>query len=183
MAKEAEPFKGGKDLERAVEEGRDVNADLNEVDKSPTKAQAGLTLRLSGASYTQVAKTLGYSSAYRARMAVERVLAAASDSAEDRDMMRELTKRRLDRLLQSVMSKAVDHKDKEHLAYNARALSIIDRGAKLYGLDAPTQIQFTPTDEHLNKYLNTIMQITGADKEADEAEIVDAEIVEDEEDA
>lgn len=178
--KKAEPFKGSKDVARAVEEGRDPNADLNEKDENPTTAQAALTLKLSGASYTQVANQLGYSSAYRARKAVERVLASASDSAEDRDIMRELTKRRLDRLLQSVMGKAVDPSDPEHLAYNARALAIIDRGAKVYGLDAPTQVQVTPTDERLQQVLELVKQTAGHDRDAQEADIVDAEIVEDE---
>lgn len=178
---EAEPFRGGKDLERAVEEGRDPNADITEIDKSPTKAEAALTLRLSGASHSQIAKTLGYSSAYRARQAVERVLASAADSPEDRDKMRVLTSRRLNRLLQSVMSKAVDHKDKEHLAYNARALAIIDREARLWGVDAPTQVQFTPTDEHIQNFVRNVTKLADADRDAAEADILDAEIVEDDE--
>lgn len=179
--KKAEPFKGSKDVERATKEGRDPNADLTEKDKSQTTAQAALSLKLSGASYTQIAQMLDYSSAYRARSAVERVLASAADSAEDRDMMRELTKRRLDRLLQSVMGKAVDTSDPEHLAYNARALAIIDRSAKMYGLDAPTQVQITPTHEKVQEYLQKFTEVVGADKDAEEADIMDAEIIEDDE--
>lgn len=181
MAKEAEPFKGAKDLERISEEidhGGDPNADLNEIDKDATKAEAGLALRMSGASYTSIAKTLGYSSSYRARMAVERVLASSANSPEDRDKMRVLTSRRLNRLLQSVMGKALDPKDSQHLAYNARALALVDREARLWGVDAPTQVQITQTDEQIAAYLQKIQPLAQAQAQAEEADILDADIVE-----
>lgn len=179
---EREPFTGPASIDRALEQGTDPNADLNEVDKSVTKAEAGLTLAMSGASYSQIAKMLGYSSAYRARVAVERILASASDSAESREHMRELNKRRYNRLLQSVMGKGVDTEDPEHLAYNARALAIVDRIGKLYGVDAPTQIQITPTDEQINQHIAYIRQIAGKENDASEADIFDMGEVEIEKD-
>lgn len=176
---DVEPFGGEKALERAVEEGKDPNADLNEVDKSVTKAQAAVTLRLAGTGYTQIAKTLGYSSATRARSAVERALAASSDKAEDHSHMRELTDRRLNRLLQSVMGKAVDPKDPEHLSYNARALAIIDRQAKLHGVDAPTKVQVTPTDQDIMRYIEAVHPLARAHAELEEADILsEGEMVE-----
>lgn len=178
--KDVQPFTGLKGVEKAIEEGRDPNADMNEVDTSATKAEAGVALRLSGASYTQIAKTLGYSSAYRARAAVERALATSADAPEERDKMRNLTSRRLNRLLQSVMGKAVDPRDTQHLAYNARALAIIDREARLWGVDAPTQVQFTPTDQHIQDYVAKITVLADADRDAEEADIIDADVLEDE---
>jgi hypothetical protein len=181
MAKETEPFKGAKDLERMAKEidhGGDPNADLNAVDTDATKAEAGLTLKMSGASYTTIAKTLGYSSAYRARMAVERVLASAANSPEDREKMRVLTSRRINRLLQSVMGKAVDPADPQHLAYNARALALVDREARLWGVDAPTQVQISATDEHIQEYVARMSGLARAGVDADEADIIDADVVE-----
>lgn len=170
---EAEPFGGQKALERAVEKGADPNADLNEVDQSATKAQAAVALRLAGTGYTQIAKTLGYSSPTRARSAVERALASSVDKAEDHSHMRELTDRRLNRLLQSVMGKAVDPRDPEHLSYNARALAIIDRQAKLHGIDAPTKVQITPTDQDILRYVEAISPLARAQSELEEADILD----------
>lgn len=174
MANTPEPLTGPKGLEKAIEAGKDPNADLKmKADDSLTKAEAGISLRLSGASYTNIAKTLGYSSAFRARQAVEQALAKAADSPEDRDKMRVLTSRRLDRLLQSVMGKAVDPRDPEHLGYNARALAIVDRTAKLWGVDAPTQVQVSASDSQIEDYLARVRPLAAADRDAEEADILD----------
>lgn len=175
------------DIDRAIElADPDHGIPMNDVDRSATKAEAAVTLKLYGASYTEIKNTLHYSSAYRARMAVERALAAAADSVEDKEKMRYLINKTLDRLKASVMSKAVNPNDPQHLAYNARALAILDRQAKLYGVDAPTQIQITQSDQYIQEYLEAVLpgvkednnQIEANILEADEAE--DAEIVDEE---
>lgn len=173
----SEPLAGARDIEKRVDAGENPNADLEGI-TTDTRSQSALALKLSGASYTDIAKVMGYSSAYHARQAVERVLAASADSPEDRDKMRVLVDRRLNRLLQSVMSKAVDPKDPQHLAYNARALALVDREAKLWGVDAPTQVQVTANDEHIQQYMQKMGILAGADREAEEADIIDADIIE-----
>jgi hypothetical protein len=90
-----------------------------------------------------------------------------------------LQDRRYKRLLQSVMGKAVDPKDPNHLAYNARALAIVDRISALHGLNAPQQVQITPTDQYLHEYLERMLPEAQKDRDAGEADIFDAEIVED----
>lgn len=174
-------FTGEKGLAKMIEEGVDPNADLmNEVDQSSTKAQAALALAMHGAAPSTIADMLGYSSAYRARQAVERVLASSADSAHDRDKMRELNKRRYDRLLQSVMPKAINPKDPKHLDYNARALAIIDRIGKLYGVDAAQQVQITATDERIQEVVQRFAPMMAQQNQEVEADIIDADIVEDE---
>jgi hypothetical protein len=178
---DVEPLGGSKDIAKRVEAGQDVNADLDAgLDAEDTESKSGMAvaLRLSGASYTDIARTAGYSSAYRARQAVERVLASSADSPEERDQMRVLTSRRLNRLLQSVMGKAVDPKDPQHLAYNARALALVDREARLWGVDAPTQVQISANDEQIENYVKNMSLLAAASTEADEAEILDADVVE-----
>lgn len=171
------------DLDKIIDQNDpDPKLALNDTDKSETKAQAALTLKLYGASYTDIAKTIGYSSAYRARMAVERVLANAADSPEDRDKMRVLANKRIERLLASVMGKATNPNDPQHLAYNARALALIDRGIKLHGVDAPTQIQFSATDQDIAAYVQELMPLARQDMEAIEADIIDADVIEGESD-
>ena len=176
--KEARIMTGAKAFADAVEAGEEPNADLL-MSETNTKAESALALRIAGTSYTNIAKALGYASATRARLAVERVLAASADSPEERDQQRVLNDKRLNRLLQSVMGKAVDPKDPDHLAYNARALAITDRIMRLWGVDAPAQVQITPTDEHLQAYVAQMMALARKEPEAEEADILDADIVED----
>lgn len=156
----------------------DSGIPMNDVDKSETKAQAAVTLKLYGASYTEIKNTLHYSSAYRARMAVERALASAADTVEDKEKMRYLINKTLDRLKASVMSKAVNPNDPQHLAYNARALAILDRQARLYGVDAPTQIQITQNDQYIQEYLEAVLPHVKADNNQIEADILDADVLE-----
>lgn len=168
----AEPFGGQKALERAVANGEDPNADLKEEEKDRTKAEAGVALRLSGASFTSIAKALEYSSPTRARLAVERALASSADDPEGREVQINLIDRRLNRLLQSVMSKAVNPSDPEHLQYNARALAIVDRQAKLHGVDAPTKVQVTPSDAYIQEYLAKISPLAAAQNQVEEYDIL-----------
>lgn len=180
-----EPLMGEADIARRVEQaGIDaVNKDLepaNFVDR-PSRSQSAVGLRLSGASYTDIARVLEYTSPAQARQAIERVLASTADSPEDLKNMRVLQTRRYERLLQSVMSKAVDPEDAEHLAYNGRALAIIDRISKLHGVDAPTQVQFTPTDEYLSAYADRLLQQAGIGtldaEEASPEDVREAEVI------
>jgi hypothetical protein len=173
--KETEPLRGEKDIAQRVEKGEDPNADLS-LSQAETKAQGALFLSMNGASWSDIARMQGYASPTHARLAVERVL-AESAGPDDREQMREMNRRRYKRLLQSVMGKAVDPKDPQHLAYNARALAIIDRLGILDGLNAPQQVQITPTDQYLQDYLQRMLPEAQKDRDAGEADILDAEII------
>jgi len=168
------------EIEKAIEMADpDHGIPMNDVDRSETKAEAAVTLKLYGASYTEIKNTLHYSSAYRARMAVEKALAAAADSPEDKEKMRHLINKTLDRLKASVMSKAVNPNDPQHLAYNARALAILDRQAKLWGVDAAVQIQITQSDQYIQEYLEAILPSVKADNDQIEANILEMDEIED----
>ena len=150
----------------------------NAVDNASSTAEAAVAMFVWGAGYPEIKNKLGYSSARHARIAVERALAASADSEEDRDKMRVVISKRLNRLLGSHMSRAVDPKDAQQLAYSARVLAIIDRQAKLYGVDAPTQIQITASDDHIREYVEFMMPQAREDQNAIEADILDADVVE-----
>jgi hypothetical protein len=174
---EEDGITGAKGLEH-INDDENLNADLNL--KGEQKAEAALALILYGASWSKAARITGYSSAFRCRAAVERVLATSANSSLDRDRMRNITEKRLNKLLQSVMPKAIDPgtEDKpnpDHLAYNARALALVDRIARLYGVDAPQQFQITATDERISEYVGRVRQLAGADMEAEEADIANAD--------
>lgn len=178
----AEPFHQ-RDADKAVDKGEDPNKDLTtttEEGETADRAASAVALRVAGASYSDIARTLGYSSAHRARSAVERVLASTADSPEERDRVRDLTDRRLNRLLQSVMSKATNPRDPEHLAYNARALAIVDRQARLHGVDAPTQaVIHTPSAERVEEYIGKVLAFAKVSLDNDEADIIEAEVMDD----
>jgi hypothetical protein len=148
---------------------------LNDVDKSETKAEAAVAMAIYGASYTDIAKTLHYSSAYRARMAVERALGSSISDPMEKEKHRILVDKRLNRVLASLMGKALDPNEPNQLAYSARVLAVIDRQIKLHGLDAPTQIQFSPSDDYIREFVQQLHPGAAADLEAIEGEIVDAD--------
>lgn len=185
MVKQIEPpAKGVKSLvdpgEAAVVEGRDLNPDLAEPqeDDNPTRAEGAVALRIAGASYSDIARIQGYSSAFRARQAVERALAADAGTPEEREQQRVLVDRRLNRLLQSIMGKAVDPSNPDQLAFNRQALAIVDRQARLHGVDAPASVAiYTPQAEDVNRYIATMLALH-RQATFQEAEIVDVEVEE-----
>ena len=160
----------------------DQKSIMSEVDKSQTKAEAAVTLFVYGASPSDIAKTLNYSSAYRARMAVERALAGAEHTMDDKEKVRKVIDKRLNRLLAAHMGQAVDVNNPNQLAHSARALAIIDRQAKLHGVDAPTQIQVSASDQHIEEFISAMLPHTQQDNLAIEADIMDADILEEAED-
>lgn len=149
----------------------------NAVDRSDTKAEAAVALFVFGASYTEIKNKLGYSSAHRAKLAIERALASSADSEDDRDKARTVIRKQLRRLLAAHMPQAVDPKNPQQLAYSARTLALIDRLAKLDGADAPTQIQITPSDQYIQEFLEAVIPMAKADHDQREADILDAEIM------
>lgn len=157
------------DLEQIKGEGEDA----------PTRAAAAVALRVDGASWTDIAKVLDYSSAQRARGAVERALADETASPEQVEHVRWLNARRLEKILNSVMRRATNPKDPDHLQYARMAVVIIDRHLKLYGADAPQKMQvtYTPASAELQEWvMQTARQVEAAESEAD---IIDVEVVED----
>lgn len=158
-------------------ENANLNTDLTKTEDTTVRGSAAVTLRLSGASYSQIAQTLGYPTALRARQAVERTLAEAADSPEDHAQLRYLESRRLERLLTTVWRRAGNDQDESHLAYVRTALAIIDRHARLNGLDAPTQMTvFTPSSIDMEKWVRGMVAQVAASANQ-EADIIDAEVV------
>ena len=104
------------------------------------KAAQALALRKTGATYEQIAAHLGYSSRQSANRAVLRLLAA--HEAENVADLRTLENMRLDDLLFAVYKAALGG----DLGAIDRALRIMERRAKLLGLDAPVKQEISGTD-------------------------------------
>lgn len=146
---------------------------------APTRAAAAVALRVKATSWSDIARMLDYSSPQRARQAVEACLAEMADSEEDRDQLRLLMSRRLDRILYSLFDRATNPKDGDHIVYARTALSVIDRQAKLHGLDAPTTVVLhTPNQKEVDEYVTQVTALMRSAQVSAEADIVDAEIVE-----
>jgi hypothetical protein len=134
-----------------------ANEHLTAKDRA-TRTQAAVAMKIKGAPYSKIAKTLGYVSATQARQAVERAL-AESVGPGDRQQQRFLESRRLERLLQSVFKKATDDEDPEHLAYVRAALAIIDRHARLVGADAPQEmVVYNPSQREMDEWIATMVK-------------------------
>lgn len=142
------------------------------------KANAAVQMKLAGATWQQIAEALGYPTARQALVAVERTLEKQLKDG-DRDAMRRLAGARLDRLLLGVWPKAIDGEHPEHLIAVTKAREIIDRHAKLFGLDAPTEfVVSSPTQTQLEQWVSSVAALRIP--EVEEYDILDGEVVDDE---
>lgn len=151
-----------------------MSGELERAKKDPkTRVEAAMALMISGASFSDIARMLEYESPARAKAAVERML-ASTVGIEDKKSLRSIQAMRYETLLKSVMPRATNVKETNQLAYNQRASAIIDRIVALHGLNAPTQIQITPSDEYLEQYTLHMKQSLGLDTDSDpEADILE----------
>jgi hypothetical protein len=165
---EPEPVKE-KDLDR-------LNGDLSEKDRMG-RQEAAIAMRISGATYTEVAEVLGYASASHARRAVEAGL-ASTVGEEDRAQQRFIASRRLERILRGLWKKSTDETSEEHIPAARTALAIIDRHIKLNGLDAPSEhVIYNPGMREIEEWVRGMTEkIVGATP--DERDIITAEYTE-----
>lgn len=156
---------------------------LDAENKSQSNARAAVALRLSGASYPEIAMTLDYTTPTAARIAVEGMLAAAYDEETDYKSLRNVASARLEKLMKSLAGKAFNPKDPDHLAYARQFLSVADRHIKLHGIDAPQMVSvINPSAEEFERVVGALAQKALADQpqEADIGvleQIEDADIV------
>lgn len=141
--------------------------------ETPRSASAALALRLAGAGYDEVADALGLTSPATARDLVESALEArAWDDVAGRDKMRTVATARLERLLRSVWGKATNQDDPEHLPAVKVARELIDRLARLHGLDAPTEVVVhNPSANEIEQWVSGIIAASTADLRAMEAPV------------
>lgn len=144
----------------------------------PTRSAAALQLRIDGASFSDIAKVLEFKDGVAARQAVEKALANESRATDDVEKMRWMEARRLERLLSSLMTRATNPKDRDHLAYSRTALAVIDRHIKLYGLDMPSKVNVTysPATDQIEEWVTRMTEL--AHGPIVEADIVDGEVEE-----
>lgn len=158
----------------------DPGKELEFVDRPGNrKAISALSLRLAGATLEEVCQVVGFASHKEAANAIDRALRDELKSdPKNRDRLRDIANKRLERLLRSTWGKATNPKDPEHLAAVGKAKDLIDRHIKLYGLDAPTEmVVHNPDASELEAWVMQAIQ-QGQPMQED-YNVLDAEIVSD----
>jgi hypothetical protein len=143
-----------------------------------TKEDTMAALRLGGYDWDEIARILGYPSPRHAVVAYEKALQRnlSADEASTAKM-RDLAGRRLERLMRAVWTKAIDPTHPEQLQANDRAAARIAEYARLYGLNAPTEmVVHSPSQEELHSFVAKV--VAGANAGLDEDNIFDGEFEE-----
>ena len=160
------------------------------------RSDAAVALKIAGASYLEIAETLEYASVADAARAIEARLAETTEpEGAAWQTQRKLQRMRLDGLLKSVWEPAnksivMDPETEtpimnpEQLSYHRAALSVLDRIAKLEGLDAPQRhVIYNPDAVEFDVTVKGLLAQTEQQRaqETDPFEIEYAEVVEAEE--
>lgn len=145
-------------------------------DVTVTRGLNALALMLAGANDNQIARQLGFNSAAEARASWSRLL-ADTVTPEQKEQVRRAEAARLDRMQQSWWSKAIDPNSAEHLTASRMVITIMERRARLLGLDAPTRVDvYTPTGHEIMAYVERMRALAGVEDEI-EPDIIDVEIL------
>lgn len=141
------------------------------------KANAAIQMRLAGATWDEIAQTLGFPTARQALVATEKALERQLQSSEDREQMRRLAGARLERLLRAIWPKAIDPNHPDQMLAVTKSREIVDRHAKLFGLDAPTEVVVhTPTQTELEQWVSRVVSV--ASPPVEEFDIIAGEVLE-----
>lgn len=140
------------------------NPDKATVTSNETKA---VELRTAGMPYAEIAHTLGMagpSSAYRMVMR-----ALAQNQSEEVEELRMVEGARLDCMQQSVWQRAVDG----DLSSIDRVLKIMERRARLFGLDAPQKVAVSTTqvDDQIDALLAELAALPPVPDDLDQGEL------------
>lgn len=140
-----------------------TEADIRYVESmSDVQAQAMTVLWVHGASYGEISDEWGCTIAV-ARLAVERTLADSLEDNENREKQRERLGMQLNSFMKAVMPRALNPKDKDQALFIRLGLLVAERTAKLWNLDAPTQVQLhMPSDDDLEKWVGVVLAAQGA---------------------
>lgn len=110
-------------------------------DRAAHRAAQAVELRIAGYTYARIAAALQFANPSSAKKAVDRALSAETESqVKARDALRKLHNLRIERLIQGLWSAAATKGD---VKAAAAIKGLLERQAKLNGLDAPINVQIT----------------------------------------
>lgn len=168
--------------------------------KPEQRSQAAANLRLAGAPYHEIAKTLGYRDASEARAAVVSAL-AQMNPPEDLETLRQAAALRAELLFRQSFTLAtathlVDAETNEmvpntdRLRWHEQAAKDLLLHTNITGAKAPARLEVSASTAELNAMVNTLLAAEAANGsgpleleaevwDIDDVELTDAEIVED----
>jgi hypothetical protein len=154
-----------------------TDAEPKAVKRRERTAATVVRLKLSGASFMEIADIMEYDTPGIARAVFEQAIANSGEPDIDYKMQRSIANAQLNALMKSVAPIALDNKHPEHLPYLRAAVTIVDRQIKLNGLDAPTRLEVsTPGAAEFEAVLEAATKaLGGGPVEADIFEMEQAE--------
>ena len=146
-----------------------------ELELPRNRAASALQLRIDGAAFSDIAKVLEFKDAREAQAAVERALSSEYRAPNEIEQVRALQSKRIDRILYSLMRRATNPKDPDHLAYATRALAAIKQQTELEGAAAATKVDITynPTAQQLEQWASQV--VSKMHGPINEGDIIDVE--------
>jgi hypothetical protein len=125
-------------------------------DEAEVKALRAVELRLAGATFQRIAEALGYADKSGAKKAYERALASLRDDlAPSIAQHRTEQLLRVETLLVGLWGKARDPNNPDQLRATDSIRRLLERQAKLLGLDAPVKVQVSDEiDEQIEALLS-----------------------------
>jgi hypothetical protein len=175
-----DPENDGEDMAKFADKNGSAE-DLATVESlGNDKVRGALALWTAGATYGDIAAQFGFRTPSVAAMAIERALSESVDDTQDRTKLRRRMSLTLDRLLRAVMPKAINGENPEQLPAVRVALTVVERYAKLNGLDAPVQVDVNLVDD---EKFTTLVELAARGMGMPvpvEADIWDAEFVDEE---
>lgn len=142
------------------------------------KSNDVIEMRLMGYGWDDIATVLGYPTPRSALVAFEGALERQlQDDHTSAAKMRDLAGRRLERLLRSCWKQAIDENHPAQMAAIDRALKILENHARLFGLNAPTEmVVHSPTASEIHGFVAKV--VSAANSGLEEDDIFDADVVE-----
>ena len=133
------------------------------VPSDATRPEAAVALKLAGASYETIAERLDFPSVADARHSVEKALADSASEYSDRDRLRLIMNRQMDRIMSKCFQESMRN-GPDSMMWAKTWLSFSDRKSRLNGLDAPVEVHTTITpayDEIMAWASNFAAQVAG----------------------
>lgn len=153
---------------------------VEDITKHGSRATQAGGMWLAGAPYQEIAERLNYANVHAAQRAVELAMSGTIDE-ENRKQVQKKMSMQLDRLARSAWTKAIDPQNPEQLAAIKTVTGVLDRKAKLLGLDEPSQVAVhTPAQQELQNWIDAILENKHGNL-PQEADVVDGEVIDNEE--
>jgi hypothetical protein len=134
------------------------------------RRRQAIQLRIAGVDLTTIADRLDYSSPQAVSVDITRALEQTTKALQvDADQLRAIELERLDRLQAGVWTRAINGDDKAVLS----ALRIMQRRARLLGLDAPVKVKTEVTSELDREIEDLVTRLAGSRRRPDHEQAED----------